>query len=303
MPPAVPAGGAQRGAGTPAGQRRADRGEPRRQPRGRPVGHVVEAGRGPAEPLVPRGPVADHGVQGVHRAVGGQAGQPGERGPDQRGDRRVAGVLGHGLHHGAGDVLRAELGGVPAAEPREDRPGRLQIIRVQRHGGPFGFMGKRTGTGDRPDGAVTAAARSSGRLRVRRCAATAGRVAPSTQAPAYSEPRSRSSAYMRASSPRRHGRRRPPGARGAGHRSARPAPRPRPGHLPAPSGVLGAVSRRQCPSPPRPCTATDHRRKRRDVTRLPRITVAARLTHWGGCAGWGGAAGAAGWGGWLGGAG
>ena len=151
VPAAVPEGGAQRGAGTSAGQRRADRGETRRQPRGRPVGHVVEAGRRPAEPLVPRGPVADHRVQGVHRAVGGQAGQPGERGPDQRADRRVAGVLGHGLHHGAGDVLRPELRGVPAAEPRKDRPGRFQIIRVQRDGGPFGFPGQRTGTGDRPD--------------------------------------------------------------------------------------------------------------------------------------------------------
>ena len=40
------------------------------QPRRDDVGEVVEAGRGPAEPLVARAPMPDHRVQGVDRAVG-----------------------------------------------------------------------------------------------------------------------------------------------------------------------------------------------------------------------------------------
>jgi len=152
MMAAIAEGGAQRFAGASADGGRAGRGERCRQAGRGPVGHVVKARGGPAEPLVSRRPVPHHRVQRVHRAVGGQAGQPGNRGPDQRGDRRVAGVLGHRLHHRASDVLRSQADRVTAAESREHLAGRSQIVRIKGHGGPFGNMTKRTGTGDRPDG-------------------------------------------------------------------------------------------------------------------------------------------------------
>jgi hypothetical protein len=69
--------------------RRAGHGERRGDPGGDPVGHVVQAGGRPAEAQVPGGTVADHRVERVDGAVGGQPGQPGHRAPQQRGHQRV----------------------------------------------------------------------------------------------------------------------------------------------------------------------------------------------------------------------
>ena len=59
--------GHQRGAGR--GQRGGDAGR-------NPVGHVVQPGRGVAEPQVPGRTVADHRVEGIDRAVSDQPGTP-----------------------------------------------------------------------------------------------------------------------------------------------------------------------------------------------------------------------------------
>ena len=103
---------------------------------GTQVDQVVQPGGGPAEPPVPRRPVADHRVQRVHRAVDQQAGHAGDRAPQQRGDHRVRGVLGHRLGAGAGHPAPR-----PAAPGRDRtgraagpgrRPGRRDQLRGQR---------------------------------------------------------------------------------------------------------------------------------------------------------------------------
>ena len=72
---------------------------------GRQVGqHVIKGGCRPPEILVPRGPVAHHGIQGIDQAVQhhprGAAG-----GPENGGGGGIRGVFRQGLHGGADNAL------------------------------------------------------------------------------------------------------------------------------------------------------------------------------------------------------
>ena len=112
------------------GQRAAGRGagheggggdeEQRREPRGREVQDVVEPRRGAAEVAVAVVEVADHAVGGVHRLVGGAAGQTGEGEPEGRGDDAVGEVLGEALDRGArdaGGIERLRVAADDSGEP------------------------------------------------------------------------------------------------------------------------------------------------------------------------------------------
>ena len=131
MPPPVPAQRAQGPPGAASHGRGRRRGEQPGDPGRDQVGHVVEPGGGPAEPLVPGAALADHRVQGVHRAITEQPGQA-ERGPpEQRGNHRVRGVLGYRLDGRPGQPGRVELRRVAPAQGGQHPPRRGQVAGVQ----------------------------------------------------------------------------------------------------------------------------------------------------------------------------
>jgi len=109
----------QRGAGD--GQRGGDPGRD-------PVGRVVQAGRGPAEPQVPRRVVTYHRVQRVDRTIGRQARRPGDGAPQQRRHHGVRGVLRDRLDDGAGYLGGVKAGRIAAAQARQDLPRGIKIV-------------------------------------------------------------------------------------------------------------------------------------------------------------------------------
>ena len=106
---------------------------PRRRRAAGPAHDVVEPRRGPAEGLVALAAMADHRVERVRRAVGGDAGRPGDRAPDERADDRVGGVLGDRL-----DRRAAEL------RPRRGPPGRGRTATAAPRGRRRGRRARRS---------------------------------------------------------------------------------------------------------------------------------------------------------------
>jgi len=95
------------------------------------VDQIVQPGRGPAELQIPRRPVPDHRVEGVHRPVAEHPRHPGHRGPEQRRDHGVRGVLGHRLDRGPGQVGGLEPGRIAGAQMRQPLPGGSQVAGLQ----------------------------------------------------------------------------------------------------------------------------------------------------------------------------
>jgi len=150
VPAAVRAGHRQRGAPTAARRWRGHSGEQGCQPRGQVVGDVVGAGGGPAEVLVPGTAVADHGVEGVHRPVGEQAGQARDRAPQQRRNHGVGRVLGDRLDDGPGDLRLVETVRAAANQVGELLAGRWQVAPAQVGGDGVGLGRERLGAEHRP---------------------------------------------------------------------------------------------------------------------------------------------------------
>lgn len=126
---------------------------------------------GPAEPLVPRRVMADHGVERVHRPVPRQARRASQRSPDQWRDDRIAGVLRRGLDDSPGDLRVVQALRVAAAQGRECVAGLRQVTGAQgspdlscrRAKGPGRDRGPGRCCGDRgPSGRAGAGADSTG---------------------------------------------------------------------------------------------------------------------------------------------
>ncbi len=79
---------------------------------------IVQPGTRPAEVGVAGGPMADHGVEGIHRPIAEGTGRAGDGPPQGRRHHRVDGVLGHRLDDGPGDVLGRPDGSGPAPPAR-----------------------------------------------------------------------------------------------------------------------------------------------------------------------------------------
>src|SRR5699024_1014355 len=82
------------------------------------IEQIVQARRGPTEPLVPGTAMADHGIERVDGPVGQQAGNPGDRTPKEGCNDRVGRVPRPRLAHGPGRPVR----GGPAGAPTPPRP-------------------------------------------------------------------------------------------------------------------------------------------------------------------------------------
>ena len=76
--------------------------------------------------------VADHGVERVGSPVHDEAGNTRDGAPEVRGDHGVAGVLGHGFDHGAGDLVGRQVGGVPSDEVAKPLPRAVQVACAQK---------------------------------------------------------------------------------------------------------------------------------------------------------------------------
>ena len=107
--------------------------EERREAGCRQVHDVIEAGGSPAEGLMPRRVMPDHAVGGIDCLVGGHAGQPEQRAPEDRGDHAIREILGEAFDRGphdagprraapdCGQTMR-ETAARPAARPDVSRP-------------------------------------------------------------------------------------------------------------------------------------------------------------------------------------
>ena len=91
-------------AGVAAGKRRGRHDQQRGKPRRNEVQEIVEAGGRPAEGLVARRAVADHGIGGVDELVDQEAGQAEEQIPEGRRHNAVGKILGGRFDRGARDA-------------------------------------------------------------------------------------------------------------------------------------------------------------------------------------------------------
>ena len=160
------------------------------------VEHVVEAGAGPAEPLVAGRVVADHGVE----RVGGPVGQHGRRatdgGPQRRGHHGVRRVLGDRLDDGPGDAGLVEVGGRRgrrASGPARRAPSRSPAASSRPTAAP-------SASSIRPATATAVATATAGPGPTARRSPTPTSHAPPTPTAAYAAPAARESRHITRSS-------------------------------------------------------------------------------------------------------
>ncbi len=100
-------------------------------PRRRQVDEIVEPRRRPAEVPVPRRLVADHRVKRVDRPIPDQPRDAEQPTPKQRRNRRIRRVLRHRLDSRASQLIRRQVGRIPAAEVAQSPASRFEILRLQ----------------------------------------------------------------------------------------------------------------------------------------------------------------------------